>query len=74
MAKSARFLSARVTEEFRRIANKTMVRHDIKNDTELLTTSIEFLNLTSDDKFKEMKISDFAKVFFAIRKGKTDSN
>lgn len=71
MAKTEKFLSARVTAEFRKIADETSARHGMNNDSELLTTSIEFLNLASDDKFKDMKISDFMNVFFAVKKGKS---
>jgi hypothetical protein len=70
MAKTARFLSGRVTEEFKDIAEITKERYTIADDTELMTTAVEFLNLASDDQFKEMTVSDFLKLFFKIKKGK----
>jgi hypothetical protein len=67
--KSARFAGLKVTEEF---LNKTIElkdRHKFTTDTELIETSISFLNLASDARFSNMKVSEFLSLFFDIKKG-----
>lgn len=67
--KTARFAGIKVTEDFLSKTKELIDRHKLDSDTELVETAIDFLNLAGDEKFRDMKVSDFLDVFLTIKKG-----
>ena len=69
MKKTARFGGMKVTNDFSNKCNDLKKRYILNSDTELVETAIDFLNLSTDERFEGMKVSEFLDIFLSIRKG-----